>query len=251
MKKLILGMGLCAAIVLAQQQQQQPPPSLAPGESIRVIEIKQADPNSVYQTLRSVFPGISVNNRMIVVRGPNEVIGAIEEAVKRMDVPAPPPPEARAVPNVELTVHLLYGSAEGTDSVPPELETTVRQLRGQFRYKSYRVMDVQVIRGRDGQSVQTNSALPGAGSSFSNVRIQYRPRVTPGPAPHSVRLEQFQFGVRMQVYVDAEKKTTNSVEGGIITEIDAREAQRTVVGKSNVAGTEDAIFLVVSPKVIE
>ncbi len=251
MKKWILGMGLCAAMALAQQQQQQPPPSLAPGESIRVIEIKQADPQSVYRTLSSVFPGVSVNNRMIVVRGPNEVIGAIEEAVKRLDVAPPPPPESRAVPNVELTVHLLYGSAEGADSVPAELESTVRQLRTQFRYKSYRVMDVQVIRGRDTQSVETNSALPGTNSSFSNVRISYRPRVTPGPAPRSVRLEAFRFNVRMQVYMDAGKTQTTNVEGGITTEIDAREGQRTVVGKSNIAGTEDAIFLVVSPKVIE
>lgn len=249
MKKLMLGMVVWATLALGQTQV---PPNLAPGESVRVIEVKLADPGAVWRALSAVFPGVSVNNRMIVVRGPLDVIGAIEEAVKRMDVAPPPSPEARPVPNVELTVHLLYGSAEGgAGTIPAELEATVRQLRALFPYKNYRVMDAQVIRGRDAQSVQTDGPLPGSGSAFSNVSIQYRPRVTPGPAPRSVRLEGFQFGVRMQVFSDAAKTQSNLVNGGIRTEVDVREGQKTVVGKSNIAGTDDAIILVVTPKVIE
>jgi hypothetical protein len=145
---------------------------------------------------------------------------------------------------------MLYGSAqqEGSATVPADLEATVRQLRTLFPYKSYRVLDTEVLRGRDGRAVEASGTLPGGDNIF---QIKYTPRVNSGAAPRSVRTERFEFSLRTKIYTDAAKTQYQYQPTGIITELDVREGQKTVVGKSNLSGTEDAIILVISPKVIE
>jgi hypothetical protein len=72
--------------------------------------------------------------------------------------------------------------------------------------------------------------------------------VDSGPAPRTIRLGQLRFDVSRTVVVDGKAQVNRS---GINTNIDVREGQKTVVGKSNITGTDDAIILVVTPKVIE
>src|SRR4051812_17162291 len=100
---------LVASVVgFAQTSAPPPPATLAPGEIIRLVEVKQAGANSVYQSLREIFPGISlVSENRVLVRGPVAVVDMIEEAIKKLDAPAPD-----ATLNVELTIQLLQGSAQ-------------------------------------------------------------------------------------------------------------------------------------------
>ena len=247
MKKLILALAVMAAVTLGQTVS---PPVLAPGEVVHVIEVKQADPGSVWNTLNSLLPGISVNGKMLIVRGPEAVVATIEDAIKRLDVPPPPSPEARALPNVEITIQLLYGTdmAGVGSEVPASLEATVRNLRATFSYKNYRILDTQVLRGRDGRGVEASGTLPGDDMPFS---IKYTPRVNTRTTPRSVRMERFEFGLRYKIATNPEKTQFQFQQTGIITEIDAGEGQKTVVGKSNMAGSDGAIFLVVTPKIIE
>jgi hypothetical protein len=211
--------------------------------------VRNADPQSIVNTLSAVMPGISRNGRMLVVRGSESVVTMIEDAVKKLDVAPPPPPEIQRVVNVEFTFQLLYGSAqEGSSTIPSDLEATVRQLRSLFPYKNYRVLDTQVLRGRDGAGVEFSGTLPGSDSVYN---LKYTPRVSPGAAPRSVRAQRLEFGARMKVFANAEKTTYQFIPTGIITDVDAREGQKTVVGKSNVTGTDDAIILVLTVKVIE
>jgi hypothetical protein len=186
----------------------------------------------------------------LVVRGSAEAVGVVAEAIKKLDVPPAPAPENRPASNVELTVHLLYGSAqEDPKTVPQDLDNTVRQLRSLFPYKSYRVLDTLIMRSRSGQATMLNGTLPGSDSVYS---FRYQPEVANGPAPRSVRLRNLQLSVKMRSYPDPSNKTNfQYLDSGIQTELDAREGQKTVVGKSNVTGTDDAIILVVSPRVIE
>jgi hypothetical protein len=244
MKKLILW--LAAAVAFGQGPGPSP---LAGFEAVRVIEVRNADPQSIVNTLSAVMPGISRNGRMLVVRGSESVVTMIEDAVKKLDVAPPPPPEIQRVVNVEFTFQLLYGSAqEGSSTIPSDLEATVRQLRSLFPYKNYRVLDTQVLRGRDGAGVEFSGTLPGSDSVYN---LKYTPRVSPGAAPRSVRAQRLEFGARMKVFANAEKTTYQFIPTGIITDVDAREGQKTVVGKSNVTGTDDAIILVLTVKVIE
>lgn len=231
---------VAAAVAFGQTQAPGP---LAGFEAVRVIEVRNADPVSIVNTLSTIIPGISLNGRMLVVRGSESVVTMIEDAVKKLDVAPPARPEIQRVANVEFTFQLLYGSPqEGSGTIPSDLDATVRQLRALFPYKNYRVLDTQVLRGRDGAAVEFNGTLPGSDSVYN---LKYTPRISPGPAPRSVRAQRLEFGARMK------SGAGQFVPTGIITDVDAREGQKTVVGKSNVTGTDDAIILVITAKVIE
>ena len=235
---------LAAAVAFGQN-----PGPLQGFETVRVIEVRNADPEGIVNTLNAVMPGISRNGRMLVVRGSESVVTMIEDAVKKLDVAPPPPLGMQRVANVEFTFQLLYGSPqEGASTIPGDLEATVRQLRALFPYKNYRVLDTQVLRGRDGAAVEFSGTLPGSDSVYN---LKYTPRVSPGAAPRSVRAQRLEFGARIKGFSDAAKTIAQFVPTGIITDVDAREGQKTVVGKSNVSGTDDAIILVITAKVIE
>ena len=249
MKKLFSILAASAAMLVAQDKGAAPPKA-NPTDTVRVIEVKQADPYALARTLDSVLGGLAGVNATpgaLVVRGSAQAVGVIEEAIKKLDVPPVPvvTPENRPAPNVELTVHLLYGSAKDDPSAaaPQDLDATVRQLRSVFPYKSYRVMDTLVLRGRGSREIQGNGTLPGSTSTY---QFRFRPDVAAGPAPRTVRLFDFRFSFRMQA-----NNQGSFMDSGMMTDLDAREGQKTVVAKSNVTGTDDAIIIVVSPKVIE
>jgi hypothetical protein len=236
MKKLIL---ILAAATFAFGQTPAPAPGPMAGfEIVRVVEVTRGDPNTIMTTLSAVLPGISRSGRMLVVRGSAEAVGMIEDAIKKLDVAPPPTPEQRPAPNVELTVQLLYGSSQEsqTTAVPADLDSTVRQLRSLFPYKSYRVMDTLFMRGRSGSTVMLSGTLSGGDSSY---RFRYNGQALPGAAPRTVRLDNLELGV------------TKTVQSAIQTTLDVREGQKTIIGKANVTGTDDAIILVITPKVIE
>jgi hypothetical protein len=116
-------------------------------------------------------------------------------------------------------------------------------------------MDTLLLRGRDGQGTEDSGTLPGSETIY---QLKYTSNVAPGPAPRTVRLRNLQLGLRIKtvtgIFKGDDGKTNSQfqyISTGINTDLDVREGQKTVVGKSNISGTEDAIILVVSPKVIE
>lgn len=233
MKKLAI---LFAAAALAFAQEKGGPAPLAPGEVVRVVAVKNGDAPSIYSNLGKIFPGISIVGNNLIVRGQPAVLDTMEEAIKKLDVPSPDTQPAR---NIELTVQLLLGSAQELPDakVPGDLDSTVRQLRTLSAYKSYRVLDTWVLRGREGerQGFSFQGVLPG-----SDQRVQFRvqqARVSTGAAPRTITLQ----------YLSASFGNVSGIE----TSLDAGEGQKTVVGKSNLINSEDAIFLVITPKVIE
>jgi hypothetical protein len=211
----------------------------AQAEKTALIEVKYTDAGRLGVVLAGM--GLQVSSqpgiRGIVVRGAPEAVAAAEEAVKKLDVPEAP------APNVELTVYLLYGAAQEStpDAVPQDLQATVKQLRSLFAYKSYRVMESFVQRGRDGQQASLSGTLP---ASQNQYQFSYRAHVLPGSAPRMIRIDALRFTLR---FLD----NGQFYEAGINTDLDTREGQKVVVGKSNVRGTADAVLLVVTPKVVE
>ena len=135
-------------------------------------------------------------------------------------------------------MYLLYASAQEVPNatVPAVLDATVKELRAGFPYKSYRVLDSNVLRARDGERAQASGTLPGRGS----YDFQYNKATISGQTPRILRIDNLQLGI-----------FANQDRGSITTNLDVKEGQKTVVGKANVGNTEDAIFLVITPKVVE
>src|ERR1700677_2194879 len=141
--KLTIGIGLL--LMTAAAWAQEPPKNTQ-----AIVEVKYADVNRLADLLRNTFnanmrPDSSLH--VIGVSGPPDLVAAVSAAIQKLDVPL------SADANVELTVYLISGIAQGpgTDDVPQELASTVKQLHGLFAYKSYKLSDTLVLRGRTGR----------------------------------------------------------------------------------------------------
>src|SRR5262245_25834770 len=116
------------------EREERPPP--APGMKARVFEVKHQDPEDLVHALRPLASGArgamlndSDSLHSITVRDFPENLAAIEQALKRLDVPVPPKPD------IELKVRILLGSVtEGAGSYPAELESVVKQLGATLNY---------------------------------------------------------------------------------------------------------------------
>lgn len=146
--------------------------------------------------------------------------------------------------NVELTIYLVTGAAQSQaavkDEVPADLEATLRQLRGVFAYKSYKLIEAITMRGRNLSGSEVEGALP----NYMHYDFKYAYVTISPETPHTIRID----GLRLQITQRARQET--EVVALVSTNIDVKEGQKTVVGKSAVNGS-DALFLVIVPKVIE
>jgi hypothetical protein len=155
------------------------------------------------------------------------------------------PAVAKEAANVSLTVYLVSGFAQaqpsGKDEVPPDLAETLLQLRGVFTYKSYRLLEAVTLRGRNFSGAEVAGQLP----DFSHYDFRYaRARISP-ETPRVVHLD----ALRLEISRHHSDRPADVI-ALVSTDLDVREGQKTVVGKSAVNGA-DALFLVIVPKVID
>jgi hypothetical protein len=246
----------------------------------RVFQLKHVDPLELLPMLH-VFPVEKHANqrfKTISVSGSREMVAAVEETIRRFDVPASsqPVPLAR---NVDLTVHLLIGEEQPSTEAPPAaLKPVVDQLTTLFPYKGYRLAETLVMRTRDGTEGHLSGMIrlakprpehdprPSwrqAPYSFSFRRATIREGEKAGlsaaaPAPErQIRLDHLELGVDVPHAVaifgapEDGKTPFEYKRVGLKTDIDVREGQKVVVGKATLDGTGQALILVVTAKVIE
>jgi hypothetical protein len=236
MKSLLLTL-LCAAALFAQ-------------ESVsRIVKLKHVNPDSLFSVL-NVLAGKQVRwqpdaqLRIIALNGPASMLDALEEAIQKLDVPQP------ALRNVELTFQMLLASPQGeSQSISADLNGVVTQLRTVFGFRSFRLMESTVVRAREGKRVETKGIMASVtkadmnalyGITVSNIAI------TPSEKGANIRLDGLQFSARLP-----NASGTVLQDAGISTEIDVREGQKVVVGKTSIDNAHQSIFLVVTAKVVD
>ena len=239
MKRIFLTL-FAGALAWAQAQQQA------------IIDVKYADVNQLSNMLRGVFgSGVQGNPafHVITVTGSPDTVSAVTAAVKRFDVPPQPQPD------VELTVYLISGLAQGQgDDVPQELAATVKQLHGLFAYKSYKLADSVILRARPVVGNDNRGGAQVTGQALNGryvLRYQYL-NISP-ETPRTIHIEGLDFMLNQarSVTVDGKPSTDFSdTVARIITNLDLREGQKTVVGKSSI-GTGEAVILVIVPRIAD
>lgn len=160
--------------------------------------------------------------------------------------------------NVELTVYLISGLAAGatTDDVPQDLASTVKQLHGLFNYKSYKLTESFVLRGRNSGPREMRPAgadgiLPSSPNSPS-MRYHFGYNAVRVSADRAVHIDGLRLEIRTPPRTSPDLKQTRSdTLANITTDLDIRENQKTVVGKSSVNSNGDALILVLVPKLVE
>jgi hypothetical protein len=165
------------------------------------------------------------------------------------------PPSEPSVKNIELTVYLLSGvQTPAADDVPADLAATVKQLHSLFAYKGYKLAESFILRGRSAagpqsQYARTEGVLPGSGLHY-NFGYQ-RVRIS-SEKPYMVHIDQLTITLAgTPVYGPDGKQRGNANVASINTDLDLGDGQKTVVGKSSINQTGDALILVIVPKVIE
>jgi hypothetical protein len=149
-------------------------------------------------------------------------------------------------------VYLLSGSPDvkqgGDEGIPTELASTVKQLRTLFAYKGYRLTESFVLRGRDGAGANTSGNIPNTNQTYD---FRYRSASVTAGSPRVVHLDDLSLQVSTPTRAVDKDNQTIYRRVGIGTNLDAAEGQKVVVGKSNTSGTDDALILVVTAKVVQ
>ena len=231
------------------------------GDVQRVFEVHHAVPVELARLL-SVFPATITysggRTRAIAVSAQPAVMAAIEETLKRLDVSEAGSGPSTPLANIELTgyvVEALDRPVEGA-RVPDELAPAVEQLKHTFTYAAYRLVDTLIARGREGATLVA-SALgeqkPGNISARPQYRLRVsRVRVSRAAAGVAVHLDGFSFSAKVPVQVGLTAGGSYSMqEVGVEGDLDIREGQKVVVGKSGVGEAGNAIILVLTAKVVD
>ncbi|HYR86399.1 MAG TPA: hypothetical protein VE422_20095 [Terriglobia bacterium] len=198
-----------------------------PGELRRALSMFRADTNESGGALR-----------VMSVRAPKEIMPAIEDAIKRLDVPPSSPGRS-----AELTVFILMASdqTDPTTALPAALQPVVNQLKTVLAYKGYQLADILFARGTDGRDIQLRGALPiaiptlpnaQAGPANPNYLLQGRFRIENSDSKTpTLRFTSMQF-------------TLASVM--IMTDVEIPQGQQIIVGKASMG--DRAFILVMSAR---
>lgn len=243
-KRILFGLALAASLAAqtTPPAAPAPAPSTQPPHLRRVFLLKYADARHV-ASLLNVF-GYSINAdlalHVIAVTAPADGIAAVEDAIKRLDVPAAAPKD------VDLVISMIVASEQSSagGELPAELQPVATELKKLFPFKSIRLLDTILLRTQPGNRAQANGVVVLPNYTNGGERPYgfsvYPNSVTEDGNGHLIRLEQLHLSLQMP----------GGHEAGIQTEITVREGQRVVVGKSNM-GNDQALVLVVTAKVTE
>lgn len=176
----------------------------------------------------------------------------METMVRKLDLPPPP------TKNLEMTAFLLVAAeAPRPDlSLPARLEPVVKQLRGMFNYKSYALLETLVVRSRDGKEGSVTGVVPSPSDTTAKTfySFSYRSaRLTSDPNGNIIRIDGLNLGARIPLATEsgAQGSKIQYQNTGVTTNVDVRDGQMVVVGKANVDGSNNALIIVLSAKVVD
>ncbi|MEP7336382.1 MAG: hypothetical protein ABI977_01340 [Acidobacteriota bacterium] len=230
----------------------------------KILEVKNRDPRDlvfILMPLTSGFKGAELrpnsDYKTITVRDFPENIAAIEDALKRLDVPLPVSAKSAtaALPNAELRLHVLLasnGEAGKADPLPADVQKVVKELQSTLSYKNYTPVTAIVHRAllTTGSSGRVKG-LAVVGSPFFDraVTLPYE-LAFDGISPElkiedngRIYIRNFSFDIGGGNDINL---TGNS---RISTTLTLREGEQVVVGTSSLK--DKGLILILSVKVIK
>jgi hypothetical protein len=237
----------------AQEQKTDKPEAVEAARAQQsVIRIYQVNPDSIdriSKTLSSLFLGSAqVNSQanVLIVRTTADLAPAIDTIVEKLKT-APPPK------NIEMTFYILQGSrdpaVDGTP-LPQELEPVVKQLKATFAYQGFRLLDTALMRGRSGQraDLQGVASIEKDSSSLYSIRATWA--TSSEAKPQIIRIDDLRLNIRVPVH-SRPNSTGEYWDTGFTANLDFKEGQKVVVGKSGIEGGQSALIVVATGKVID
>jgi hypothetical protein len=201
-------------------------------------------------------------NVWVVTGSPDRVDTALA-ILKQLDVPPPPPAPEEPRKDLQLTAYMIIASpsvVQGTP-VPKDLDSTIGQVSSIFPYKSFNLFDAVVMRmvegeGRNANRGHVSGALPQgqqtfpSGGSYDLSLASVSLAQDTSGAPNLLRLSNFSLDLKIHAGVDKDGKDKFQ-EVRLDTNIDMKEGQKVVVGKANIDGSENALIVILTAKVVD
>jgi|CZKE01.1.fsa_nt_gi hypothetical protein len=249
MKRLLLVLTLMALPLAAQDQKKEEPKE---PQFQKLFVLKYADPNQINNLIRVFTGNTNPNPEMhaIAVSATATAMAAIEDAIKRLDVPAAGPQ------NVELMAYLLVGSAAAAAppaDLPKDLDSVLTQIKAAFSYKGYKLEDVLALRGRTGQQLSTSGSgwsVP-IGNGVQPVMTQFSVGSLNVGADGEIHINRLRLDNRVPQVTGGQGSTQfTMVDLNLNTDLDIKEGQKVVVGKLGL-NQDEALFLVLMAHVAQ
>ncbi|HEY3137886.1 MAG TPA: secretin N-terminal domain-containing protein [Blastocatellia bacterium] len=226
----------------------------------RIFEIKYLDPTGlarVIQPLGSGFKGATISTspgfRTLTVRDFPENIAAMEEAIKRLDVPEAP----RA--DIEFHVHILIASDANiaADEVPAELNDVIKQLKATLKYKSYALMTSSILHAKERVGVVNSNGVaesklfslerPQGNPIFYQYTLGWPSQDSHSPGGTAIQLSEFRFSMRIPLALGTSNIQYENV--GFQTPVSLREGEKVIVGTTTLG--DKGLVVVLSAKLIK
>jgi len=240
MKKWLFAMFVCAAPVLSAQEK----------EEVKVVDLKYIsyDRFSTSGLLNPFHVRVSGSGQTLILAGPASNVVAAEAFLRKFDV------KPR---NVEAVFYIVAagGKAGESSTMPSELEPVIKQLRHAFAYQSFRLLETAVVRGRENARFETSGQLPP--SKPDDLKRMYylstqQVSISPGEKGNTIRFDRLQFRLSSPDYVVMNvTKKAEYINASVNADIDVREGQKVVVGKSSLEAAEGTFFVIVTAKVVD
>jgi len=265
---LLLACAMPASFAFAQSSAEQKKDEKEPAQddkkfAVKLFEIKYRNPDSLANALYALGSGakgsmMQANSNLgtLTVRDFPENIAAIEEALKRLDLPDKSPV------SLEFQLHLIAASMTPSEkaTLPKNLEPVVEQIKSTLKFTNYRYVSSALNRvsdrGKIDSSGVTGSLFPTPAGvtntpenpSFYRYGLSRVSLTQDAAGKESVQIETFNFSVSVPVKIGADPRSTQYRDIGIITPLSLREGEMAVVGTANIGGSDEAIIVVISVK---
>jgi hypothetical protein len=215
-----------------------------PGMKAKVYQLKNRSVDDLIDALRPLMSDTrgsmirkSDELRTITARDFPENLAAIDQALKRLDVPTPPQPD------VEVQIRVLIASpAAGPNQIPGDLDGVVKQLGTALSYKSYHQVAAVTQRLRAGANTSGKGELalaPPAAEEKTSGHFHYAVEKVAPPAPGAggvITLRRFKLSLEGGQVGEAE----------VSTGLTLREGEKVVVGTGSLKNR--AMVVVVSAR---
>ena len=233
-----------------------------PQRVTKVIRVHNEIPDKIARILAPGSPVMVTSDNtlgVVVVKGSPEDIATAEQTIKELDVPSAAISTAN---DIELIVYLIGGSnssAATSDSNPAAIQPVIKQLSAIFPYKSYDLVTTTLLRSQQGKSAHTSGIMnyklsPEVSQHAATYGINYdSASVSSDRSKAVIHLEGFRFNAKMGIAASTIPNTTqyHIVDIGTKSDVDLREWQKVVIGKTDVASDGSAIFIVLTAKLVD
>jgi hypothetical protein len=260
--------GFLRAPLMAQQQpiqipQPTPvgPPNFVDDSVVKIFELKHVEPNGL-KSILSVFPAqinsaYSGRGYVLSVKASKPVMDAVEEMIKRFDVPPPPPPPTPEKKNAELAIYVVVPTDApiNNNAMPAALKPVLDQINTLFNYKGFHLLDTLLVRspvsrpgeGSSQASASGTLALPSPAVSTYTFNANFLLRTTEGAQPY-LFLDDMSFLVKVP-RVPAPSTPEMFYSVGITSDVEIKTGQHVVVGKTQAGGT--SLILIMSARFLD